>query len=194
MSAPIPQENPAFPPFEITQSDHLLSDFSSMDKARQTLANYLVRLTRSPVQKDYALQVVDLMTKLESRSLKWSSIKFQLLTLPDTADVHEFISLQTQVSIIPEFRQAFSSNCNNRGRGNSIRGRGRGGTCGDFDQFQQQPQNNFQPRSQFKNWLWKSKSFSSKSFERLSSKCGDRTGSGGLLLRFENCYDGWLWS
>lgn len=61
-----------------------------MDKARTTLANYLVRLTKSPIQKDYAVQVVDLMTKLKSRSLKWSCIKFQLLTLPETADVHEF--------------------------------------------------------------------------------------------------------
>lgn len=124
MSNPPNPGNQAFPPFKIVQNDHLLIDFSTMEKARQTLSNYLVRSTRSPINKDYANQVIELLTKLESRSLKWSCVTFQLLTLPDTADTHELTSLQSQLSIIPEFRQSFTSN--NRGRGNSFRGRGRG--------------------------------------------------------------------
>lgn len=135
MAAPNP-ENAPFPPLRVTQADHLLVDFSTMDKARQTLTNFLVRLTRAPISKDYTSQVADLLTKLESRSLKWSSVKFQLITLPATADVHEYTFLNTQLALIPEFRQNFNANNSNGGRGAPFRGRGRGrGGC--FDQNQQ---------------------------------------------------------
>lgn len=44
------------------------------------------------------------MTKIESRSLKWTSIKFQILTLLASSDVHEFTVLKNLPSPLSSAR------------------------------------------------------------------------------------------
>lgn len=98
-------------------------DFSTILAAKNTIATWLYNRSESKKIVPFSIlkELVDISSKLEVRSLAYSSIKFQLtVATRDISDV-QVASLNQQLVSVPQFRSLNRGNF--RGRSRGFRGR-----------------------------------------------------------------------
>lgn len=81
------------------------SSFSSVSKAQAAITDFLIQVASlDNVPKQLYEELTDLLVNLKTRNLRWSSLRFQLITLPKNTTNGEVIALQSQLSMCPELR------------------------------------------------------------------------------------------
>lgn len=102
----VPLNMQPFDELIVNTRSNLLIDFNTMQSARTTLQRFLFRLNQTPnVSYAYYGQVIDLLTKLESRNLKWSALRYQILTSIPSTPPSELSALQNQLANTAEYRK-----------------------------------------------------------------------------------------
>lgn len=81
------------------------SSFSTVSKAQAAITDFIIQLSNlDNVPRQLYDELTDLLVNLKTRNLRWSSLRFQLMTLPKNNG--EVIALQSQLSMCPELRPA----------------------------------------------------------------------------------------
>lgn len=81
------------------------ASFSTIEKAEASICDFIVSLSRvADVPRQLYDELFDLLVGLKTRNLRWTSLKFQQLTLPKSTSNGEIIALQNQLSMCPELR------------------------------------------------------------------------------------------
>lgn len=132
-------------------NNSLSTSFQTIDKARQAITKFLIKMSKMKnVPESMYEEVVDLLINLKTRNLRWTSLKFQLITLPKTTSNGEVIALQSQLSSCPELRPTGSNRqstfgpSNWRPRGNQQnRNFGGSSSSSSFQQHRPPPNPNF---------------------------------------------------
>lgn len=76
-----------------------------LEKAKNAITDFIATLGEMDhVPRVLYDELTDLLVNLKNRNLRWSSLKFQLLTLPKDTSNGEVIALQAQISMCPELR------------------------------------------------------------------------------------------
>lgn len=79
------------------------SSFATVEKAKATITDFLISISAlKNVPRSLYDELVDLLVK--TRNLRWSSLKFQLLTLPKDTSNGDVIALQTLINMCPELK------------------------------------------------------------------------------------------
>lgn len=82
-----------------------LSSFSTVGKAQTAITDFIIQLVNlDNVPRQLYDELSDLLVNLKTRNLRWSSLRFQLMTLPKNTSNGEVIALQSQLSMCPELR------------------------------------------------------------------------------------------
>lgn len=81
------------------------SSFSIVEKAKNAVMEFLIQMEElRNVPKSLYEEICDFLVNLKTRNLKWSVLKFQLLTFPKDTSNGELIALQAQLNMCPEMR------------------------------------------------------------------------------------------